>query len=866
MGEVYRARDTKLDRDVAIKVLPEEFANDEERLARFEREARLLASLNHPNIASIHGFEESDGVKALVLELVEGPTLAERIAQGPIPVEEAIAIAKQIAEALEAGHEAGVIHRDLKPANVKVKEDGTVKVLDYGLAMAFEGEARSKTDSELSQSPTLTRQGTQIGVILGTAPYMSPEQAKGERVDKRTDIFAFGAVLFEMLTGRKAFLGEDVSLTLAAVMRDEPDWNALPSDTPANTRQLLERCLRKDLKSRQRDIGDARIDLEEGSTRTAEAPATSPPSRLVIAVGLGIGVALGLLAAMSYLPSDQGTEEKPSLRAELLSPVPIHTDRFHPQVAITPDGSRVVFTVRENGLGLYQRKLDEPRGLPISGTEGGSQPLISPDGKRLAFYTGTELRKVPIDGGAPQVVMEAGNTFGSSWALDDTIFFTASPVEGVFRVAASGGESERVTTPDRAKGEAAHHRPSTLLPDGRHLLCTIWYGSHSYDVVTLDLSTKEFRTVLDDVAFAKYVPTGHLVFSRSDGIYGVRFDPDSGTTRGAEVLLFQDAFTDEGTNLAQFDISANGILVYVPGEAPRRELVLVDRSGAATPLPTPPRRYAWPRFSPDGERIAVTLQEGGPTSAWIADPDSGTLSRLSRVCYVLPWLAWTPDSTSVVFSSGRDRPRRWALYSRPADGRNEENTLYDSSFLLGGFIDSNTVIGNIVSPGLAVRPGIVLLTLGEPGTLKMIVPAEAGIVRMNTAPSLDGRWMAYVSDESGRPEVYVTALPEPGARRLVSRNGGANVAWRGQEILFESGGKLLSVTVDGPDAELSEPLALFSLAPFWRGDNGRLPNWDLSPDGQHFVMTRFVEEPETDPPRQINIVTNFYDILRERNP
>jgi dipeptidyl aminopeptidase/acylaminoacyl peptidase len=398
------------------------------------------------------------------------------------------------------------------------------------------------------------------------------------------------------------------------------------------------------------------------------------------------------------------------------------------------------------------------------------------------------------------------------------------------------------------------------------LLCTIWYGSHSYDVVTLDLSTKEFRTVLDDVAFAKYVPTGHLVFSRSDGIYGVRFDPDSGTTRGAEVLLFQDAFTDEGTNLAQFDISANGILVYVPGEAPRRELVLVDRSGAATPLTTPPRRYAWPRFSPDGERIAVTLQEGGPTSAWIADPDTGTLSRLSRVGNVLPWLAWTPDSTSVVFSSGRDRPRRWALYSRPADGRNEENTLYDSSFLLGGFIDSNTVIGNIVSPGLAVRPGIVLLTLGEPGTLKMIVPAEAGIVRMNTAPSLDGRWMAYVSDESGRPEVYVTALPEPGARRLVSRNGGANVAWRGQEILFESGGKLLSVTVDGPDAELSEPLALFSLAPFWRGDNGRLPNWDLSPDGQHFVMTRFVDEPETAPPRQINIVTNFFDLLRERIP
>ena len=611
MGEVYRARDTKLDRDVAIKILPEEFAKDKERLARFEREAKLLASLNHPNIASIYGLEESDGVKALVLELVEGPTLADRIAEGPIPVEEALPIAQQIAEALEAGHELGVIHRDVKPANVKLREDGTVKVLDYGLAKAF---TRQAPDDVQSQSPTFTRNATQAGVILGTAPYMSPEQARGKPVDKRTDIFAFGAVMFEMLTGRKAFLGDDVLLTLAAVMKDEPDWKQLPRDIPEPLQRLMRRCLAKDTRERVRDIGDARYEIRELLTGGApdSVRATPKPSRMGTAIGLGVVFALGVL--VGFFPEGDRTAEKTtSLRAELLSPGPLDTARFRPQVAITPDGSRIVFTVRESGSQLYQRKLNEPHAVPVPGTEGGSQPLISPDGEWLAFYTGTQLRKMPIDGGAPEVLMEARGSFGSSWALDDTIFFTPAAGEGLFRVPATGGAPERVTTPDFEKGEVAHHRASTLLPDGRHLLFNVWYGADRYDVAALDLSSGTHELVLENVAFAKYVPTGHLVFSRADGLYGVRFDPDSATVQGAEVPLFRDAYTAEASNLAHFDFSDDGTLIYIPGKAPRRELVLVDRSGAATSLPTPPRRYAWPRFSQDGKRIAVTVQEGGPT-------------------------------------------------------------------------------------------------------------------------------------------------------------------------------------------------------------------------------------------------------------
>ena len=441
MGEVYRARDTKLEREVAIKVLPEEFARDQERLARFEREAKLLASLNHPNIATIHGFEDVDGIKALVLELVEGPTLAERIAEGAIPLEEALPMARQMAQALEAGHEAGVIHRDLKPANVKLREDGTVKVLDYGLAKAFEGEP-TDTDAELSQSPTLTRHGTQVGVILGTASYMSPEQAKGERVDKRTDIFAFGAVLFEMLTGKKAFPGDDVSEILVAVIRAEPDWSLLPA-IPANVDGLLRRCLYKDATRRLRDIGEARLTLEGTTDLDAvEVPERRRGALTWAASALVLGILVGVIATRWPTPG-ASSSAAPVVRFDIAVP---ETSGGHLAsiLAMTPDGSQLVFVRTVGGVQqLFRRAMGEQELVAIRGTEGGTEPFLSPNGEWVGFHADGKLKKVRLQGGPSAVLCDAPHLLGASWGDNDKIVFAR---EGrLWDVSGAGGTPRPLT-------------------------------------------------------------------------------------------------------------------------------------------------------------------------------------------------------------------------------------------------------------------------------------------------------------------------------------------------------------------------------------------------------------------------------------
>ena len=463
MGEVYRARDTKLVRDVAIKVLPEEFAKDKERLARFEREAKLLASLNHPNIASIYGLEESDGVKALVLELVEGPTLAERIAEGPIPIEEALPIARQIAEALEAGHEAGVVHRDLKPANVKVKEDGNVKVLDYGLAKALEGNSPRGTESELSQSPTLTRQGTQIGVILGTAAYMSPEQAKGKRVDKRTDIWAFGAVLYEMLTARRAFPGDDTSEALAAVIRAEPALGALPTSTPPAIRRVLRRCFVKNSTERLADIADARIEIAEASTDDAQAaPVTATwqkPRWLALA-----GVVIVALGFAIRNPSNVDVLETTVTRYVVTLPDGDILHMSNGGLALSPDGQKLAYVATRNRVKqLFVRQRDRVTAEPVPGTENAASPFFSPDGEWLAFFDGRSLMKVSLTGGAPQKVCDAKLPSGASWGVDDTIVY--GTFTGAFSVPASGGAPTRLSSSGRLFPVFLLDGESVLLSD-----------------------------------------------------------------------------------------------------------------------------------------------------------------------------------------------------------------------------------------------------------------------------------------------------------------------------------------------------------------------------------------------------------------
>ena len=525
MGEVYRAQDTKLDRDVAIKVLSEEFAKDKERLARFEREAKLLASLNHPNIASIYGLEESDGVTALVLELVEGPTLAERIAEGPIPVEEVLPIAWQITEALEAGHQAGVIHRDVKPANVKVKEDGTVKVLDYGLAKALEGDTPSGTASELSQSPTLTRHGTQVGVILGTAAYMSPEQAKGRRVDRRADVWAFGAVVYEMLTGKRAFAGDDVSETLAFVLTKEPDWESIPVDTPRPLLQALSVCLTKEVKLRARDIADVRLAMD-GAFHTSSQSKADAPQPSSFRPGLAVAAALMLAAITGFAAYTLRPETpRPVARLSLsLPPGDELTDTSRHAVAISSDGTRIVYSARRSVTPgqldhydgrLYLREIDQLEPTPIRGTEAARNPFLSPDGEWVGFWSEGQLKKVAIRGGAPVSLCDATNPFGAQWGADDTIVFGQGR-DGILRVSADGGTPE-VLVPLEGTN-ALVHGPQ-ILPGEKAVLFTL--GRNTWDdaqVVVHTLETNERKVLIDGGRDARYVPTGHLVYVYGGGL------------------------------------------------------------------------------------------------------------------------------------------------------------------------------------------------------------------------------------------------------------------------------------------------------------------------------------------------------------
>ncbi|HLE69052.1 MAG TPA: serine/threonine-protein kinase, partial [Vicinamibacteria bacterium] len=562
MGEVFRARDTKLNRDVAIKVLPTAFAQDAERVARFRREAQLLASLNHPNIAAIYGLEESDGVLALALELVEGEDLAERLTRDAIPVDEAVAIAKQIAEGLEAAHEKGIVHRDLKPANLKLTKDGTVKILDFGLAKAYEGEPT--TDGALSQSPTMSRQMTEAGVIFGTAAYMSPEQARGGTVDKRADIWAFGVVLFEMLTGKRLFTGETVSDTLAAVLRQEIDWKALPASTPPGLRRLLERCLDRDAKKRLRDIGEARVALEE-RLGTRDTVRTSSGMRALPWFLLALVSALALWALWRPAP-----QPAPPLRlsAELGAAASLATD-WGPAAILSPDGRLLAF-VASPGTGerplLHLRRLEQLDAAPLAGTEGARDPFFSPDGEWIAFFADGKLKKVSVSGGAAVTLCDAADERGGTWAEDGTIFFTAGgqPGVGLSRVSSAGGTPQTLTTPDAASQERTHRWPQAL-PGGKAVLYTAGSTRGNYEDASLVVHSlaSDTRKVLHRGGYhGRYLPSGHLVFIHEGTLFAARLDLDRLELTGQPVPVLAGVSANPDNAGAQFAFSQDGTLVY----------------------------------------------------------------------------------------------------------------------------------------------------------------------------------------------------------------------------------------------------------------------------------------------------------------
>ena len=866
MGEVYRARDSKLGRDVAVKVLLPAFANDPDRLARFSREAQVLASLNHPTIANIHGLEDTDGTRAIVMELVEGPTLADRIAAGAISLEEALPIARQIAEALEAAHEKGIIHRDLKPANIKVRTDGTVKVLDFGLAKAF--DPTGSPSSNATMSPTISLRATQAGVILGTAAYMSPEQAKGKPVDKRADLWSFGCVLFEMLTGRRPFVGETISDVLAKIIERDPDWNALPAKTPRSVRTLLRRCLEKDPRRRLDSGAVARLEIEEASN----TPATNGisvgdvnqdvhPARWPLWAPVAVAVLAAVVGAIATW-----TVTRPALApSPIVSRFAITLPPAQPlafsindrDVAISADGTRLVYTAGDQAQ-LMVRAFDQLDAVPLTGIANARAPFLSPDGRWIGFFDRLDegfttgpvvqrgaLRKVSTSGGPPIAIWQmTGASRGASWGPDDSIVFATSDLStGLLRVAASGGEPEVLTRPDAAKGERDHYFPS-VLPGARGVLFTITAGDVAdRQVAVLDLKTGQRRTLIRSGSQAEYVETGHLVYTDGGALWAVRFDLATLNVLGDPALLSEQVLT---LGAADFTISRRGTLVYVPvGGGTSRSLVWVTRQGAEEPIAAPPRGYVIPRLSPDRKRVALQISDQSH-EIWTWDFAREKLTRLTFGPSGNYGPLWTPDGRHIIFGSPRDAPNRSNLYRRAADGTGIDERLTTSV---------HAQRTNAISPdGTRLvleeeRPpaGFDFMLLSLDGTPRVEPLLQTPFDERNAAISPDGRWMAYESNESSQSQIYVRPFPNVAdAQYLISSGGGRTPAWapNGHDLFFVNRTSIMAVTVQlTPTFSASTPTKLFDahsilLDGRFTTNGGTIRTYDVSRDGQRFLMIK----------------------------
>ena len=892
MGEVYRARDTKLKREVALKVLPEAFASDPDRLARFQREAELLATLNHPNIAAVYGLEDAGGVVAIVLELVEGDTLADRIARGPVPVHEAIEIAMRIADALEAAHEQGIVHRDLKPANIKVRDDGTVKVLDFGLAKAMDPAPSSA--AKAMNSPTLSIHATQAGVILGTAAYMSPEQARGRAVDRRADIWAFGVVLYEMLTGRRAFDGDDISITLANVLKDDVSWQALPADLPAPVRRLLRRCLEKDPRRRLNSIGDARLELDEAGSPadgdgvlapTPVAAAVIPAWRRALPWAVaGLACAVAVVILLQWAPWRAAPPARTTrVSVEIGAEASLSWNISGSATILSPDGAVLAFVAQKNTSDaphLFVRRLDQLRASPLAGTEDAASPFFSPDGQWIAFFANGKLKKISVTGGAAVTLCDAPAGRGGTWADDGTIVYSPANLAGInlMRVSAAGGKPDRLTTLEQ--GEVTQRFPQ-ILPGGKAVLFMSHNAIGNYEdanLVVQPLPAGSRKVIVHGGYNGRYVSSGHLLYLHSGTLFAAPFDVNRLELTGPPVPVVEGVASGPGGG-AQFALSSNGTLVYEPGQSStdvERDIYWMDRDGKTTMLRSTLADWSNIMFAPDGRRLALDIADGAMDHVWVYEWARDTLSRLTLGAGIDYKPVWTPDSRRIVFSSQRDGG--FNLYWQRADGTDDaqrltrsKNNQYPASWHPTGKLLAYSEMRPETNWDLMILPIEGDEASGwKPGEPRVLL--STGFVEGEPMFSPDGRWLAYISEKTGRPEVYVRPFPGPGGEWQISANGGNTPTWSRsrRELFYTTSDNRIMVseyTVEG-DAFRADKSRVWSDAlyrsrprgfPFFR-------SFDLHPDGERFALAKLagaVNRPKVD---KVVLIFNFFDELRRVAP
>jgi serine/threonine-protein kinase len=877
MGEVYRAKDTRLKRDVAIKVLPDAFARDAGRMARFQREAEVLAALNHPNIAQIYGAEDN----ALVMELVEGPTLADRIQQGAIPLEESLAIASQIAEALEAAHEKGIVHRDLKPANVKIKPDGTVKVLDFGLAAILQNTTSGATDP--ANSPTLTIGATQVGAIMGTAGYMSPEQAVGKPVDRRADIWSFGVVLFEMLTGERLFTGETASHILADVIKGEIDFGKLPSSTPGAIRNLLKRCLDRDVKNRLQWIGEARVAISRAENEPETA--TSAPSRSRFrSIGWITAAVLAVIASAALWGLWRATQpiEKPLVRldvdlgSDISLPPPFSTPLS--TVVISPDGTRLAFVASSAGgtPRLFTRRLDQPKATELPGTTGAGGPCFSPDGQWIGFYASGKFNKISVEGSAVVPLVDVvGFPGGATWQEDGNIVLGGIVSAGVGsgglgRISSGGGAPTKVT---EANAELGHVLPQSL-PGGKALLFVAYpmLSANQAHIDVITLADGHRKTLVPGATSARYLPTssgsGHLVYTNKGTLFAVPFNLDRLETRGTAVPVLDDLAYQAPSGSAHFDVSRSGTLVYRKGSGTTASMTTIqwltpagDAVGKKETLRGKPGIYESPSFSPDGTRLALTVTEQGNQDVWVYDQRRDAMTRLTAGGGTYTAAIWSPDSRYVFFGSLTS-----GMFRTRADGAGQPQPLTRSK--------TAQIPWSVAPDGkrlayfeIGPRPQLWTVPLEEAnGQMQAGKPEQflkSQFADLDPEFSPDGKWLAYVSNATGSNEVYVRAFPDAGGQWQISNNGGTQAVWsrNGHDLLYQSGDQIMAVsyTLKGDSFVPDKPRVWLAKL----GGN----EWDLAPDGKRVAVVMPVGTPEA--PKQdheVVFLENFFDYLRRRVP